>query len=133
MADYNNNPSGRKYPVTLKAFVPSTRGEILAQQKEVFNDVEHASFVREHGRRNNIIKEFPSARVLEEIEQEREQKEEDARLDRELKQYNLKTAKRVYRTYPLTQGLAWFGGIVAIILGYLKIAETFHLWPYKNK
>jgi hypothetical protein len=41
-------------------------------------------------------------------------------------------AERVYKSYPYTQFAAWFSFFVMLILGFLKIAEATHIWPYRK-
>lgn len=45
---------------------------------------------------------------------------------------DLKNAKRVYKTYPVTQILAWIGAITGILLILLRLAELFG-WLPKSK
>lgn len=44
--------------------------------------------------------------------------------------YDVKISERMYNTYPYTQFIAWVSFIVALLLGFLKVAESLKLWPY---
>ena len=98
----------------------------------VHNDIEFDE-VMKIARRNDyqiqVIK-HPTVIAEEKTESDTKKKRED--IADELATINLKNAKRVYRTYPVTQGLAWAGAIIAVIVAILKIAETFKFWPYNK-
>ncbi len=44
--------------------------------------------------------------------------------------YDLKIAKRIVKTYTLTQIIAWISFFVALFLGWLQLAQVLKLWPY---
>lgn len=45
-------------------------------------------------------------------------------------EYDVKNAERIYRTYGTTRAITWITFFVMLILGFLKIAESAHIWPY---
>jgi len=45
---------------------------------------------------------------------------------------DLRIAERIVKTYPYTQFIAWTSFIIAMFLGFLKLAEVLKLWPYNK-
>jgi hypothetical protein len=53
----------------------------------------------------------------------------EVEIRREKEAIDLRNAERIYKNYPLTKFMAWFGAISAIILFYLELARLFNWWP----
>jgi hypothetical protein len=50
---------------------------------------------------------------------------EDKKLD-----VDYKISKRIYKSYPFTQAVAWISFVVALFLGFLRLAEALKWWPF---
>lgn len=61
-----------------------------------------------------------------------EREKELSDLQNEKLKYDVRNAKRVYKTYPTTRLFAWIAFISTIILLLLKLAEVLKLWPYQQ-
>jgi hypothetical protein len=44
--------------------------------------------------------------------------------------HDAKISKRIYKSYCLTQFITWTSFAMAVLLGWLKLAEVLKLWPY---
>jgi hypothetical protein len=55
---------------------------------------------------------------------------ESAQISDELSKLELSNARRVFKTYPWTQLIAWVTFGISIVLVFLEIAKALHIWPY---
>jgi hypothetical protein len=76
------------------------------------------------------IKKLGSKKYLESITDayNKEKKIEEIRQKKD--EIDLKNAERVYKSYPYTQTIAWVSFVIAILLGYVEIAQVLKLWPF---
>jgi len=127
----SNQPSGRRYPVILETY---TAFAGMREYKEdthfVFNDLHYDTIVENAKRSGMGVRELQTNMVAEEIIKEEQAAQEIAALNKRKLILDVKTGERIYKTYFWTQGVAWFAGVTAVILGYLKLAEIFKIWPY---
>jgi hypothetical protein len=124
--------SGRSYPMTLissKQYI-GMPGENTMSTDVVHNDIEYYEVVQTaklHGYKIKVVKHQS---VIDRETAETEAKKKREKTADNLQDLNLKNARRVYKTYPVTQGLAWTGAIIAILMALLKLAEVLKIWPY---
>src|SRR5450631_659583 len=123
--DYSK-PSSRRYPVKLVAKFDTMSGQGIAQEKIVNNDAEYNSFYSRYTKeRNSFVAEIKTEEVIEQEAMERMHQQRIDNLSFRKLDIELKNAERVYKSYPLTQAIAWCAGILTIILGYFQLAQLF--------